>query len=63
VGSVDRLTQDATATLMNAMRSGVRLSRFVPSPMRVTSVSPSFTLGIAFACVTREFLAPWRDGG
>jgi len=40
-------TPAATALLMNAMFSGVFVSRFVPSPIRPTSMSPSFTVRIS----------------
>src|SRR5262245_28653471 len=37
----------ATASRRSATFSGVRFMRFVPSPMRETSVSPSLSVGVA----------------
>src|SRR5437868_2535258 len=42
------LTPAATASLMKATFSGVLVSRFVPSPIRVTSVLPNVSFGVAF---------------
>ena len=43
-----RFTPAATASFTKATCSGVLVSRFVPSPIRATSVSPSLSFGLAF---------------
>src|SRR5919106_825816 len=43
-----RFTPAATACFTNVTCSGVFVSRFVPSPIPVTSVSPSLSFAVAF---------------
>jgi hypothetical protein len=54
VRGVDVAHAGRDASFRNAMCSRVFVSRFVPSPIRVTSVSPSFSFAIAHACVMFE---------
>src|SRR5215218_1854111 len=56
------LTPAATASLTNAMCSGVFVSRFVPSPIRTTSVSPSLSFCFAFTGRPRRTQRPTDVG-
>src|SRR5262245_17437079 len=54
------LTPAATASFTNATCPRVCVSRFVPSPTRVTSESPSLSVGMAFGRGTVGGLPPGR---
>ena len=60
------LTPNPTASLTKATCSGVFVSRFVPSPIRVMSVSPSLSMGPSSQSVgeqrnSQTLVAPEQD--